>query len=286
MGMEVAEKTKQEKIQEGIKQILIASDEDEYKSCRDEAKEILKYLDSQGVVIKVDKELPIPDWEGWLTEDYTQKNWHKLAQTQMLKVGYVAVDSLLKGVENDIGKEIKPTPAKCPECDGKGFKEYDAGLLQIGCRTCSGIGKVDCELTKDEFERAYAFRSVMTPGQVLELGLVAMPGDCVEGWVMEKSPIPEADDAPTDLVAVFKDGSVGKILVGKVVEVQVSEDRLDVVAELTTEGKEKLEEIGIIVRDEDVSDSGNQPANQPTGSRNTGKSSKPKQSKAKAKARK
>ncbi len=82
--------------------------------------------------------------------------------------------------------------SKCPDCDGVGFKEYDAGLVQIGCKACGMTGKVDCELTKEEFEKAYAFRSDMTPDQVAELGLVAMPSDCQEGWAMQKAEIVEA----------------------------------------------------------------------------------------------
>ncbi|KKL75179.1 hypothetical protein LCGC14_2057510, partial [marine sediment metagenome] len=79
----------------------------------------------------------------------------------------------------------------CPECEGKGFQEYDAGLVQIGCKRCEMTGKVDCELTKEEFEKAYAFRSDMTPDQVAELGLVATPSDCQEGWAMQKAEIAE-----------------------------------------------------------------------------------------------
>lgn len=80
---------------------------------------------------------------------------------------------------------------KCPKCKGKGFKEYDAGLVQIYCETCEGTGKVKEALTKEEFERAYAFRSDMTVDQVRELGLEAVPSeDCVQGWAMMKIAIP------------------------------------------------------------------------------------------------
>ncbi len=75
---------------------------------------------------------------------------------------------------------------ECPDCEGKGFKEYDAGIVQIGCKTCESTGKVDCELTKEEFEKAYAFRSDMTPDQVAELGLVAVQSEGTEGWAMQK----------------------------------------------------------------------------------------------------
>ena len=32
---------------------------------------------------------------------------------------------------------------KCQECDGKGFKEYNSGLLQVECEACKGIGEVE-----------------------------------------------------------------------------------------------------------------------------------------------
>lgn len=32
---------------------------------------------------------------------------------------------------------------QCPECEGKGFKEYNAGLLQVGCEACNGTGEVE-----------------------------------------------------------------------------------------------------------------------------------------------
>ena len=208
----------------------------------------------------------------------------------------------------------------CSDCDGKGFKEYDAGLLQIGCRTCSGIGKVDCELTKDEFERAYAFRSDMTTAQVLALGLVAMPSDCVEGWVMEKSPIPEGTDSNAvhdGLLFQFNGGNPGEYIddeewlmvrkaiadarvyphiiempCGEVERINNPESILNLrVKDIPCPcGNPKHYLVRYIVNREVVNDnqgdSGNQPANQPTGSRNTGKSSKPKKSKAEAKARK
>ena len=92
----------------------------------------------------------------------------------------------------------------CPDCDGKGLKEYDAGLVQIGCKTCEMTGRVDCELTKEEFEKAYAFRSDMTPDQVAELGLVAMPCDCDEddckGWAMQRA---ESTLAPANTTTII-----------------------------------------------------------------------------------
>jgi len=31
---------------------------------------------------------------------------------------------------------------KCPECEGKGYKEYEAGLIQVQCRECNGTGEI------------------------------------------------------------------------------------------------------------------------------------------------
>lgn len=30
----------------------------------------------------------------------------------------------------------------CPDCEGKGFKEYEAGLIQVTCQNCDATGKV------------------------------------------------------------------------------------------------------------------------------------------------
>ena len=31
---------------------------------------------------------------------------------------------------------------ECPECGGKGYKEYEAGLIQIPCKECNATGEV------------------------------------------------------------------------------------------------------------------------------------------------
>ena len=31
---------------------------------------------------------------------------------------------------------------KCPKCEGKGYKEYEAGLIQIPCKECNATGEV------------------------------------------------------------------------------------------------------------------------------------------------
>ena len=32
---------------------------------------------------------------------------------------------------------------KCPKCAGKGFMEYEAGLIMVECADCQGTGEVD-----------------------------------------------------------------------------------------------------------------------------------------------
>ena len=31
---------------------------------------------------------------------------------------------------------------QCPNCEGKGYKEYEAGLIQIPCKECNTTGEV------------------------------------------------------------------------------------------------------------------------------------------------
>lgn len=31
---------------------------------------------------------------------------------------------------------------KCPKCEGRGYKEYEAGLIQIPCKECNATGEV------------------------------------------------------------------------------------------------------------------------------------------------
>lgn len=64
------------------------------------AKEILKLLDSQGVVIKVGRELPLPSFENSVT-GVARFELQLNTQREMLKVGYVAVESLIKEGEDD-----------------------------------------------------------------------------------------------------------------------------------------------------------------------------------------
>ena len=52
------------------------------------ASDILRYLHSQGVVIKVDKELPLSDY-------YFEDEAYETGQDDMLKAGYVAVEPII-----------------------------------------------------------------------------------------------------------------------------------------------------------------------------------------------
>jgi len=38
-------------------------------------------------------------------------------------------------------KVKQPKPAQCEECDGRGFKEYEHGLIMQKCAKCKGTGK-------------------------------------------------------------------------------------------------------------------------------------------------
>lgn len=40
------------------------------------------------------------------------------------------------------GYKLELVEEDCPECEGKGFKEYQAGLIRIACLDCDATGKV------------------------------------------------------------------------------------------------------------------------------------------------
>lgn len=150
---------------------------------------------------------------------------------------------------------------ECNDCEGKGFKEYDAGIVQIGCKTCEMTGKVDCMLTKEEFEVAYAFRNDMTVSQVADMGLEAMPIEELPGWAMQSSKNAEE--------------------VRRAIAAEEEKSAADAEAKALREAEaKKLEEL------QDDSNSGTGPDNQSTGSANTGKPKQPKKPKAKKPAKK
>ncbi len=183
---------------------------------------------------------------------------------------------------------------KCdyPGCDGKGFIEYDAGLLQIGCVRCSGIGKVDEALTKEEFERAYAFRSDMTTDQVRELGLEAVEADVPEGWAMEKKAVatPEADPKMLETISIGGGIPEGMVVDSSTTTTKGTDSTYEE-AEITGDGTGKaLPEIDKSAYSKeglnDNSDSRTGQANKPTGSGDTSQPKQPKKPKAKKKAAK
>lgn len=105
------EKTsKQEEIKEGVKDIIIDNSGNisclyteprnlHVELCLNIADKILSYLHSQGVVIKVDRELPkipIKAFENYKEHELGEKC--RLTQRDMLKSGYVAVEALIREV--------------------------------------------------------------------------------------------------------------------------------------------------------------------------------------------
>lgn len=100
---------KQEEIREGIKNFvstITEGGEDGAELREDDwdgswADSILKYLHSQGVVLKVDKELPknphgFTDRERRLHLYECCESCHKAERESMLKAGYVAIEPLIK----------------------------------------------------------------------------------------------------------------------------------------------------------------------------------------------
>ncbi len=179
---------------------------------------------------------------------------------------------------------------KCKDCEGKGFKEYDAGLVQIGCKPCSGIGKVDCSLTKEEFEKGYAFRSDMTVDQVREMGLEAVESDCVEGWAMQKVTEPDLYACPHKEGILICEYPEGRSCIGckynTEPELEAEETKVEVeeVVVVNVEAKEVVAEELKEVADD--SNSGTEQPDKPAGSKPASKPAQPKKPKAKRKARK
>lgn len=94
---------KQEEIREGIKDILerygvrsLSNKHDDWDFNREEfTQKLLEYLHSQGCVIRVDRKLPLPSFEN-STIGVEMFQLQLDTQKEMLKAGYVAVETLIK----------------------------------------------------------------------------------------------------------------------------------------------------------------------------------------------
>ena len=79
------EPTKQEEIREGLERF--------YKAGNLTPTNVLFFLEKRGVVLKVDRELPI----NTCGDDYDcYESCHLIAQEDMLKAGYVATEPIVK----------------------------------------------------------------------------------------------------------------------------------------------------------------------------------------------
>jgi len=87
--------TKREEIREGIKRIVAVWEESDGNTTRGIDDRILEYLHSQGVVIKVERELKMPEY--WAGEWYIDENGNKQTLEDAVgDAGYVAVEPLIK----------------------------------------------------------------------------------------------------------------------------------------------------------------------------------------------
>jgi len=86
--------TKQEEIRKGIETII--SDQGYYFPWGKTAQEILAYLHSQGVVIKVEKELPSDKNLYGVAKDNMAAGCYYHGQIDMKEAGYVAVEPIIK----------------------------------------------------------------------------------------------------------------------------------------------------------------------------------------------
>ena len=91
--------TKQEEIREGIANILMDCGDEYWKHCSMEAELILIYLHSQGVVLKVERELPkLKELVGEvsLLEKMGYLSGVREYQDQIRKAGFVAVEPFIE----------------------------------------------------------------------------------------------------------------------------------------------------------------------------------------------
>ena len=98
------ERTKQEGIREGIKDIFSGWGIGNWDIDHSAIDDLLNYLDSQGVVLKVERELPDEDTSDikqllGVEDEYNCLFYYFKAQETMLKAGYTAVEPLVKEVK-------------------------------------------------------------------------------------------------------------------------------------------------------------------------------------------
>lgn len=141
----------------------------------------------------------------------------------------------------------------CPECEGKGFMEYSHGLLRVQCEPCKGAGEVEGDSVPTVPAVEDALLTTEACGQVFAKITTALENLTKLAFLCDEA-----------------EAEVRRCLTG-VVKIELDGEK---VAETVAKGIA------------DDSDSGTEPANQPAGSANTGKSRKRKKQTAKRQARK
>lgn len=147
----------------------------------------------------------------------------------------------------------------CEKCQDRGFTEENHGLIMVFC-DCEKGRELRAEVTGETDDGNPKYLIIPEP----------LPGKTID----------ETADIAREIIQLSRkeyDSSVGKV-----VEVTDSGERLGVVADLTTEGVERLKEIGII---SDDSNSGTKSDNSSLGGGDTSKPRQPQKPKARKKAR-
>lgn len=100
-------------------------------------RQIFEYLHSQGVVIKVERELPDSLMAGQVAFDSD----HMLERLN--EAGFSAVATLIPDA-CAVKHEETPEPPdnKCPVCNGYGTIEHNFGLILEKCDECNGTGEI------------------------------------------------------------------------------------------------------------------------------------------------
>ena len=135
---------------------------------------------------------------------------------------------------------------KCETCEGRGFIEYEHGLIQVRCSDCKGTGEIPDVLTEEVLQRAIDMPSPEPLGKEDMEALAKdtyIPPEAVESIELPKELEEALNDDPKYLI------------IPVTIPSKTIDETADIAREIIKASKEA-----------DDSDSGTGPDNQPTGS--------------------
>ncbi len=167
---------------------------------------------------------------------------------------------------------------QCPQCQGKGFIEYEHGLIQVACDECEGTGEIigekDPRLTKTEPDK---------PKALILSGRMCKEGETFEELESKARQLIEASSITTK----EEGNNMADVMLSRINHMPspepLSKEDLEALAKDTHIPPEAVESIEMPKElKEALNDSLTriESDNQPSGSANTGKSRKPQKQKA------